>query len=180
MSPFFGRGSSIGFAAFAFAVFAGCGGGSSPSPSSAPTRAVIAYTVDNSSPTPLVGVQFSAYLPAGVDLPLVPGTHQVAPENLAAGSALSGLNVLVFGTYSAPIRKLKLGVSTGDARGFNGEVLKLTCNLPQTQILGEASFSAANNAVPVDELFGYRYDATTMQSIPLNASLQSSLVVTLN
>lgn len=167
-------------AAFGMMLTAGCGGGGGgggASSQSNPTQAVVAYSINNSSSTPLVGVQFSAIVPIGTDVPVDAGTHTISAQNIAAGAALSGLNMKVFGTYSAPIRKVKLGVmpldGTAFTSGFKGEVISLTCSLTQSPKVAATDFSTV-----VSELFGYGYDQTAHKTIRLNA-LTSSVAPTL-
>lgn len=182
------RGINLMLLIAALEFVAGCGGGGgggevTPQPPTAPTKAAIAYTVQNSSGYPLAGVQFSAYLPAGADVALEPGTHNVAATNLVAGSALSGVQVNIFATYSAPIRKLKFAVAAANTQalqsGFAGEVLKVTCTLAQGTKLAVNDFNSANSGRPITELVGYRYDQLSQNSVDISNSLTPLLSVLL-
>lgn len=172
----------------------GCGGGGGSSSGSSPpdpqpqaaTKAVVSYSVTNSASSPLAGIQFSAYLPPGTTVATTAGTNQIATTNLVAGSALSGLQVQVFGSYSAPLHKVKLGILPTNAAslisGFSGgELLKLTCNLTDTS-LSQSDFTGANGGhpVPQSEIFGYAYDTVNKTTVDLNGFLTPSLAVTLN
>lgn len=152
-------------------ISAGCGGGggaSSPAPTpTSPTTAVITYKTaekQQGNSTVTHGLQFSAYLPPGVDVPLDAGTHTIQSSKLIAGSALSMLNIQIFGTYSAPIRKLKFGVIPTDKnalqQGFkSGEIFSLTCGLTNSAALSESNFNTPNNSQPITDFRAYRYTA---------------------
>lgn len=165
----------------------GCGGGggggaSTPASTQTPTSTVVSYSVANTSGSSIVGLQFSTYLPAGVTVATDSGTNNVKATNLVAGSALSGLQMTLFGTYSAPIRKLKLGIMASDKTALQsgvsgGELLRVNCTVDAGKVLTLDSFKAANNNAPITELFGYSYNQTTKNDINISSALTPSLSV---
>jgi hypothetical protein len=174
-------------------VLSGCGGGGGtgnnagtpaapvvPVTPASPTTATISYKIANPTATSIQGIQFSAYLPVGADVPLEGGTHTLQTSALVAGSALAGINVQLFGTYSAPIRKLKLVVMTTDRNslqsGFTqGDVVTVTCNLISGNNLTESSFTTENSSHPIANFLAYQY--ANSQLVDITSSLTASLSV---
>ncbi len=152
-------------------IVAGCGGGGSGGSSGVSSPHVVFRITPPPTP-PVVGLQFSVYLPAGVEVPLEAGTNRVQPSKLVAGSGVAGVQVHIYGTYSASARKIKIGVLAKDkqafAKGLSGEIAALA--YAGGSELKAADFKNANGAKPVVDVTGYRYDATSKQAVAVPAA----------
>lgn len=158
-------------------LLSACGGGGGSSATTA-TDSVVKYSVTNPTGKVIHGLQFSAYLPHGVNVPVVDGTHNIVETNLVAGSALSGVQVLTFGTYSAPLLRVSLMVSDSASlqSGFvRGEIVKLICSRTTGSSLSLVDFTNANNGSPITDFAAYKYLGNDQ-----NEDVSSFLTPTLN
>jgi hypothetical protein len=171
-------------------VAAGCGGGggssatstsSTTSTSSASsTTATISYYISSTSISRLVGLQFNAYLPAGISVDTDTNTKNVKIANLVAGSALSGQTIL--GTYSSPILKVIIAPkdSTTLQNGFaTGEILKVICTPTTVTGFTLETFKAVNNSnpIPMNSLVGFAYNLSAQKEENISVSLTPSISV---
>jgi hypothetical protein len=162
---------------------AGCGGGGSATTTATataiqqPTSATISYYFSNSSISPLVGLQFNVYLPAGVTVATDQGTKNVTATSLIPGSALSGQ--LIQGTYSSPI--LKVAITTNPIPMGKTEILKLNCGLASGKNYTLDTFKAVNNSMPIPQsnLVGYSYNLAAQPAglVDITSSLTPSFTV---
>lgn len=162
-------------------LLSACGGGNGSSATTT-SDTVVKYSVTNPTGKVIHGLQFSAYLPHGVNVPVVEGTHNIVETNLVAGSALSGVQVLTFGTYSAPLLRVSLMVSDSASlqSGFvRGEIVKLICSRITGTSLSLADFTNANNGSPITDFVAYKYLGNN-QNEEVSSFLTPTLNVTLN
>lgn len=89
--------------------------------------ATISFNVFSTSrlAAPVQGVQLSAYLPDGVTVSTVASSTILSSASLTAGSGIISANRQVYGSYSAPIHKVKISVVTTEDTFRIGEFAKL-------------------------------------------------------
>lgn len=163
---------------------AACSGGGgtaiNETPQPASKTATISFSIISTArlTAPVQGVQLSAYLPVGVNVVTDPGTTILSSGTLTFGSGLTSANRQVYGSYSAPIRKVKIIVVTTEETFRSGEFAKLTVSYPETTILSANDFTSINTpSFPSFEAGGY---VVGSGSVDLTTKLRASLGVVFN
>lgn len=166
-----------------FLILTACGGGGGTTPSPPPPipkTATISFSVISTArlTAPVQGVQLSAYLPVGVTVATNVGSTTLSSAALTVGSGITGANRQVYGSYSAPIRKVKITVATTEDTFRGGEFAKLTVSYPATITLTVTDFSSLNApSFPFFEAGGY---VVGSGSVDLTGKLRASLGVVFN
>jgi len=115
----------------------GCGGGGDAAPPVQKTATVGFATSSEDANAPLRGVFITAVLPAGVTVATIPGSSEVS--STALKGAATGSGQFVLGTYSAPIRKVK--ISAANFSGV-GPFASLICDVIPGNTLNESQFTS--------------------------------------
>jgi hypothetical protein len=89
---------------------------------------------------PLTGVFITAVLPAGVTVATIPGSSEIS--STALKGAATGSGQLVLGTYSAPIRKVKITVASAGTDMAIGPFASLICDVIPGNTLNESQFTS--------------------------------------
>lgn len=121
------------------AFSAGCGGGSGAVNLQQKTAEVTFGTTSSDPSVHIEGIFLVTTLPAGVSVATEPGSNQIS------AASLKGVGVQVLGRYSAAIRKVTIGASTGTIA--LGSYARLTCNILPGITLQESAFTSI---VPLD------------------------------
>jgi len=167
-------------------ALAGCGGGGGATsqdvnpPQSTGKSATISFSVLSTArlTAPVQGVQLSAFLPEGVTVATTAGSSTVSSTALITGVGITSSNRQIYGTYSAPIRKVKITVATTEETFRGGEFAKLSVNYPSTINLTANDFASANEpTVPFFQAAGY---VVGTGSVDLTGKLRASLGVLFN
>jgi hypothetical protein len=159
----------------------GGGGGGSSAPAATTKTATVAFNVVSTAqlPVPVQGVVLAAFLPVGTSVATDPGTNVISAAALATGSGITSPNRIVFGSYSAAIRKVKITVATTEDTFRGGEFAKLTVSFPSTVTLASADFITLNSpSFPLFDSAGF--DAVAHSTVDLTSKLNASLGVTFN
>lgn len=95
-------------ALFSSALWGGCGGGGGGTGNLPQKSAEVTFSTTSTDPSVQIsGVFIAVTLPAGVTVATEPGSNQIS------ASSLQGVGFQAFGSYSAPIRKVKIGTLPG-------------------------------------------------------------------
>jgi len=170
------------------AALAGCGSDNTPV---ATKTATLTFTNVSTSrlTVPINGIQVVAKLPPGVIIPTDPANpSKIAASALTAGSAvtssLAANEILIFGSYSASISKVRLIIADNSAsqKGFrSGDYLTLSCSIPLVLPLTVSSFTDLNGSFPntaTDKVFkAGGFDVATHSDVDLTNQLTRSLRV---
>lgn len=127
------------FAALLMFVFSsGCGGGGGTGTSNLQqqTAEVTFGTASSDQTVQIKGIFLVTTLPAGVSVATEPGSNQISTAALKG----VGNGGQVFGTYSAAIRKVKIGSFTSSTIAL-GPYARLTCNVLPGVTLQESAFT---------------------------------------
>lgn len=141
------------------ALWAGCGGGGGSGPLPQKSATMTFGTTSSNPAVQLGGVSIAVVLPAGANVATEPGTNQIS------AASLQGVGVQVLGSYSAPIRKVKIGTLPGNFP--LGSYAKLVCDVLPGVTLAESDFTSIT---PLD------FQPTDPQGNDLN-TVQSSISV---
>lgn len=116
------------------ALWTGCGGGGGSTNLPQKSAKVTFGTTSTDPAVQISGVFIAVTLPAGVTVATEPGSNRIS------AAALQGIGVQAFGTYSAPIRKVKFGTLPGTIA--LGPYADLNCDLqPGTTFSDPASIT---------------------------------------
>lgn len=143
----------------------GCGSGSGGGAIATEKTAVVSFSVMSTSRLPfrIEGVQLSALLPSGVTVVTDPASNKITSGSLVGGSTTA--NALVFGSYSAPIQKVKIDVAQVNPGFGPGEFARLTCNVVPGTTLTESDF--VNKFAPSFAFKATYYDSVAGQNVDL-------------
>jgi hypothetical protein len=124
-------------------LWSGCGGGGGGGGTPAQKSAEVTFSTASPNPgVQIKGIFIAVILPEGVTVDTEPGSNQIRASALQG----AGNGGQVFGTYSAPIRKVKIGsISTGTIT--LGPYARLNCDVLPGYTLTESQFTSI---VPVD------------------------------
>jgi len=158
-------------ALLAVVTLAACGSGSSVTlPQQKKATLVFAASTSASLPTAVRGISISARIPAGVTVPLLPGSTEVASgvlEALKTGS--------IIGNYSAPVLRIQaFDVSSASGLGLDNVRQFARITLPVEDSVTEGSFTALNPSFPEFSATG----KITNNTVDLSTYLKPSMKVT--
>lgn len=142
------------------ALWSGCGGGGGGSNLPQKSAEMTLSTTSANQSLQLSGVFIALTLPAGTTVETEPGSNQIS------AASLQGIGVQVFGSYSAPIRKVKIGTLPGTIP--LGPYARLNCAVQPGVTLGEGDFTSI---VPLD------FQPTGPGGSDLTGVVQSSISV---
>lgn len=149
-------------ALLASALLTGCGGGGGSSPKTQKSAEITFSTTSTNPAVQIKGIFIAVVLPEGVTVATEPGSNQISASALQG----AGNGGQVFGTYSAPIRKVKIGSITSGTIAL-GPYARLSCDVLPGFTLTENQFTSI---VPVD------FQPTGSNGVNLN-EVSSSLSV---
>jgi len=135
----------IRFALLTFSLIslAACGGGGSGAAVTGPQKtATVSFAILGNYSSPISGVSISARLPEGVSVALDGTTHNLQQPGLASAKGLA------FGTYSASIRQVDLGVVNLNQSIGYGTFATLQLTVLPGYTLSAQSFRAVNTPFP--------------------------------
>lgn len=121
------------------AFLTGCGGGGGAGNLPQKSAEMTFKTTSTDSTVRISGVFIAVTLPAGVTVATDPGSNQIS------ASSLQGIGLQAFGTYSAPIRKVKIATLPGSIP--LGPYARLNCAVVPGVTLSENDFTSI---VPID------------------------------
>jgi hypothetical protein len=124
---------------FIVALFSGCGGGNGAVNLPQKSAEVTFGTTSSDPAVQIKGIFLVTTLPAGASVATEPGSNQIS------AASLKGVGVQVFGSYSAAIRKVKIGTLNGTIA--LGPYARLTCDISPGITLQESAFTSI---VPLD------------------------------
>jgi len=105
-------------------LWAGCGGGGGGTGNLPQKSAEVTFSTTSTDPAVQIsGIFIAVTLPAGVTVATDPGSNQIS------ASSLQGVGVQAFGSYSAPIRKVKIATLPGTIS--LGAYARLNCAVQQ-------------------------------------------------
>jgi hypothetical protein len=150
-------------ALLASALWTGCGGGGGSAPKTQKSAEVTFSTTSTNPAVEIKGIFIAVTLPEGVTVATEPGSNKISATALQG----AGNGGQVFGTYSAPIRKVKIGSITSSTIAL-GPYARLNCDVLPGVTLTENAFTSI---VPVD------FQPTGANGINLNEVSSSISVV---
>lgn len=159
-------------ALLAVVTLAACGSGSSVTlPQQKKATLVFAASTSASLPTAVRGISIAARIPAGVTVPLEPGSKSqvlaTVLETLKAGS--------IIGNYSAPVLRIQaFDVSSVSGLGLDNVRQFARITLPVQDSVTEGSFTALNPSFPEFSATG----KITNNTVDLSTYLKPSMKVT--
>jgi ABC-type glycerol-3-phosphate transport system substrate-binding protein len=160
-------------ALLAVVTLAACGSGSSVTlPQQKKATLVFAASTSASLPTAVRDISISARIPAGVTVPLEPGSKtQVANTVLVALKAGS-----IIGNYSAPVLRIQAFADPTSASGLGLDNVRQFAGiiLPVQDSITESSFTALNPSFPEFKATGQ----TPGNTVDLSTYLKPSMKVT--
>lgn len=159
-------------ALLAVVTLTACGSGSSVTlPQQKTAKLVFSASTSASLPTAVRGIIISARIPAGVTVPLVAGSTQVATTVLSTDKAGS-----IIGNYSAPVLRIQVSDNTFTASGLGLDNVRQFASiiLPVQDSVTEASFTALNPSFPDFRATGQ----TSGNTVNLTTYLKPAMKVT--
>lgn len=151
--------AAMAAALVATALFGGCGGGGDTKVLPQKMAEMTFSTTSTDPSVQISGVSIVVTLPAGVTVATDPGTNQIS------STSLKGVGTQVFGSYSAPIRKVTIATLPGTIP--LGPYARLTCDVTPGVTLPASAFT---NIIPLD------FQPTGPGGVSLN-NVQSSIGV---
>ncbi|GFO66580.1 hypothetical protein GMLC_01590 [Geomonas limicola] len=126
-----------------FSTLAACGGGGSGGAATGPQKtATVTFAILGNYSSPISGVSVKARLPEGVSVALDGTTHNLQQPGLSSAKGLA------FGTYSASIRQVDLGVvNLSQSIGY-GTFATLQLTVQPGYTLSAQSFRTLNTPFP--------------------------------
>lgn len=138
--------------------------------------ATLAFSVSSAAAltTPVQGVTITAILPAGTSVATNTASTVISNSALSAGSAFSGQNLQLSGTFAADTGKVSITVATTADTFQGGEIAKLAVHFPSTATLAAADFAAPTLVQAAG------FNLATHSTVDLTGQLQAALGVTFN
>lgn len=133
------KNAGLAVALVATAIFGGCGGGGETKVLPQKTAEMTFSTTSTDQSVDIRGISITVTLPAGATVATDPGTNQIS------SASLKGVGTQVFGSYSAPIRKVTIATLPGTIP--LGPYARLTCDITPGITLPESAFTSI---IPLD------------------------------
>lgn len=127
----------------ALVTLAGCGGGGSGAAVTGQQKtATVSFAILGNYTSPITGVSIAARLPEGVTVALDGTTHNLQQPGLSSGKGL------VFGSYSASLRQVEIGLVNLSQNIGYGTFATLKCDVAPGYTLSAQDFRALNTPFP--------------------------------
>ncbi len=156
----------------------GCGGGVAGDPPPA-RKATIAFSALSTArlESPISGIDLSVALPEGLAVTTVGGgSGPIEDGSISSGNSLAGAHI-VYGTYSASTRRVRLSMATVSDAYRGGEFLRLDCGVTDKTIVPSDALRALESSLSVKKVAGY--DPGAMSTRILTGKVRVSMALTL-